>query len=58
MDRHGCALRVLGGMCGLPFKCSKGVRRNVCIAMMCNGCTLRLIVRRDVWIVMDVFSGC
>ena len=33
MDSHGCALRVLGGMCGLPFKCSKGVRRNVCIDM-------------------------
>ena len=43
-------------MCGLPFKCSKGGRRNLCIAMdvqwMCSQG-----VRRYVWIAMDVFSG-
>ena len=36
---EGCVLRVLGGMCGLSWICSQGVRR-------------------DVWIAMDVLSGC
>ena len=42
MDSHVCVLRVLGGMCGLPFTCMWCLEG--CVDS--HGCT------------MDVLSGC